>query len=227
MKTAASALLILPCSATKNAPLHPVFPEPGRALANVLVNTAEALREGRRGLAACVDWQSAEFAALDYYDGALYQAPGLRATVAAAMRSGAIDAMILSGGYGAIYADERIHRYDKQMDFAYWRRHRLPAVLAESIELSGVQAVYAFLARATAYARILRAIAWERVKKMRGLAEAGLFYIDFPGRQGAQSKVPPALGVAVVEFIQAGFDRTPLIAKALEGNRFVFEEFRT
>ena len=80
----------------------------------MLVRAAELLPGGRRGLSAYVDWQSPEFAALDYYDDALYQVPGLRRIIAAAMRSGAIDVVILSGAYGTVYADERIHRYQKR-----------------------------------------------------------------------------------------------------------------
>ena len=175
-----STLLFLPRSASKNSPLHSVFPEPGRALLTAVAHSAEALREGRQGLADCVDWQSPEYAALDYYDGALYQVPGLRGAVAAAMRSGAIDVVILSGGYGAVYADEPIHWYEKQMDFAYWKRHGLPAVLEECVELSGARTAYGFVARTTAYARILRAMDWPRLRRRSPLAEAGLFYLDFP-----------------------------------------------
>ena len=217
-------LLFLPCSATKNSPLHAVFPAPGRALLTVLSRSAEALREGRQELADCVDWQSPEFAALDYYDGALYQVPGLRAAVGAAMRSGGVDVVILSGGYGAVYADEPIHRYEEKMDFAYWKIRGLPAVLEECIELSGARTVYGFLARTTAYARILRAVNWAELRRRNRLAEAGLFYLEFPGREGAQSKVPPAIGGAVVEFIAAGFDRPRLLAKDYEGYRFAYEE---
>jgi len=37
--------------------------------------------------------------------------------------------------------------------------------------------------------------------------------------------VPSAIGDAIVQFIEAGFDRTPLLAKDHDGNRFVYEEF--
>ncbi len=139
-------LLILPCSKRKNPPKSPVVSLGSRTVLDVLQRTASQLQQGRRGCAASVDWSSAEFAALDYYDGHLYRVSYLREKLARELTSGNVGTLILSGAYGVVLAEERIHKYDRHMDAGYWLRLRLNEVIGEFVEQTASQRVYIFLA---------------------------------------------------------------------------------
>ncbi|HEX6988349.1 MAG TPA: hypothetical protein VF282_02680, partial [Bacillota bacterium] len=130
-KRSTDVLLILPCSAGKRPAPSPLLPGPGRSILSNLAHTAEALRQVRAGKAHTVCRNSPARAALDYYDGLLYREPGLRDRLAGLIRSGEAEVLILSGGYGAVLADEPIHNYEAPMDVRYWRRHGLPEALTE------------------------------------------------------------------------------------------------
>jgi hypothetical protein len=221
-----TTLVIIPCSGTKTQPAHPVFPDDrGRSFLEAVSATKEQLRRGRGGLTQRINWTSPRFAALDCYDGGLYRVSGLRGDIARVLQSNQAEVLILSGAYGAVFADEHIHDYNQMLDAVYWIRHGLPRALEEYIRLAGFRRVYAFAASTTSYARIVRSISWQRLHHIHSLEEAGLFSVDFRGRRGAQRIVPAVLGEAVIGFLGGALDKAQILGKPLRGERLLFERF--
>lgn len=221
-----TTLVIIPCSGTKTQPAQPVFPDDrGRSFLEAVSATKEQLRRGREGLTQRINWTSPRFAALDYYDGGLYRASGFRWCIARALQSNQAEVLILSGAYGAVFADEHILDYNQMLDAAYWVRHGLPRALEEYIRLAYFRRVYAFTASTTSYARIVRGVSWQRLHHMHPLEEAGLFSVDFRGHRGAQRIVPAVLGEAVIGFLGAALDKAQILGKPLRGERLLFERF--
>lgn len=194
-------LLILPCSKRKNPPKSPVVSLGSRTVLDVLQRTASQLQQGRRGCAASVDWSSAEFAALDYYDGHLYRVSYLREKLARELTSGNVGTLILSGAYGVVLAEERIHKYDRHMDAGYWLRLRLNEVIGEFVEQTASQRVYIFLAAKSPYVKIIERVNWGQLKAMRQVREAMFVTVNSDGLNGAQQIVPRLLGEAIVELL--------------------------
>ncbi len=217
-------LLILPCSKRKTPPISPVFPRStGRNFVGTLVETAEQVQRGRDGLKSHIDWASNQYVAADYYAGWLYSAVGFRRALCTALESSQIEAVILSGAYGAVFADELIHSYDKKLDAGYWLRYGLDRALEEYVGRSRIRRVCAFAAATSPYAKVLRGIAWGRFRERSTLTEAGLFSVDFQGNGGAQRVVPAALGEAVTEFIRAGLEKESILHRMWSGQRLHYD----
>jgi cytoplasmic iron level regulating protein YaaA (DUF328/UPF0246 family) len=65
--------------------------------------------------------------ALDRYNGILYRTDvSLKETIAAAIRGSAAEVVILSGGFGAVTASQRIQWYDQRFEFDHWCKHKVP-----------------------------------------------------------------------------------------------------
>ena len=179
------------------------------------------LSEGRKGNAAAIYWASAQHAALDYYDGILYQVPGFRQAVVEALRSGEPEFLILSGAYGMLFPEEPIHNYEKPLNAPYWVGHRLPEVIEELVEKANVETVYGFLPKTTDYRKIFEAVDWGRLKAERHVEHVGLFSPQWRGG-GAQVGVPRLLGEAIVVFISTGLSERAVCSHAYEGGTIRF-----
>lgn len=218
---ASGVLLIIPCSAGKRAAPTPLLPGAGRSIVDELTSTAADLARGRAGKEARLRRETPQRAALDYYDGHFYRVPGLRNRLAQLVRDGRAEVLILSGGYGALLADEPIHDYEAPLNASYWRRHRLPQVLADFIESRGFRRVHAFAAHSTGYASILKMVPWRHLAGR--LDEAVLWSVESSGG-GAMVAVPRALGHAARALIDAGFDRSEIPGQVLGRCQIIAED---
>lgn len=73
--------------------------------------------------------------ALDRYNGILYKTDSsLRARLSEAIRQAAVQVVILSGGYGAVTASQRIRWYNQPFEFDHWLQHKLPEALVRFAE---------------------------------------------------------------------------------------------
>jgi hypothetical protein len=210
--TAAPALIIIPCSGDKEPSRDPVYPEDtGASVLQRLPTTREHLIAGRAGLSERIDISSKKVAALDLYNGLMYQAsPQFRYLFWQAQRDRLVDSLILSGGYGLVLPDEFIHDYNQKMNLAYWTRHKIGDAIAEFIRLGGYQRIYAFLPLST-YGRVMELVPWTDAR-LSGLAEAGLFYVDIPPRSGAQHHVPRGLGEALAIFLNSNMNKQRVLS---------------
>jgi len=168
-------------------------------------------------LGACVRWGSPCYAALDYYAGWLYSVFGFRKAVLEARELGLAEFCILSGAYGLVYAEEFIHSYGKPLDAAYWRRHELPRVIAELIETIGVKRVYSFCAATTDYRKVLEHVNWLAIGRSANLEAAVIFSPVAGGGSGAQTKVPTALGEAILAFLGNALDPRAVLTGSWQG----------
>jgi hypothetical protein len=135
-------LLIIPCSGRKE-------PRLDTQLAEVTVGDLIAgesrvvLEEGRRRAFSQsrtqLDEKSPMLPALAYYSGQPYATPGVRDGLLEAVRAG-VHVVIVSGGYGVVRAEERIHRYNAHLGTQ--TRHvwssRLPLILRDYVARQGI-----------------------------------------------------------------------------------------
>jgi hypothetical protein len=142
-------LLVIPCSGRKE-------PRLGTQLAEVTIGDfigAEAravLDEGRRRAFAQSNThlyeESPLQSALAYYSGQPYATPGVRDGLLEAVRTG-VHVVIVSGGYGVVRAEERIHRYNAHLGTQ--TRHvwssRLPVILRDYVARQGITRSFVLL----------------------------------------------------------------------------------
>jgi hypothetical protein len=123
------------------------------------------------------------------YQGAFYRAAGPAVAQAAATAN----VVIISGGYGVARAGEPIGWYEKVLRVADWPPGLLESVLISQARQAGSQAVVAFAARTSGYARLVCRTPWQ---------DAGLtaFLVTITGVSGALREVPRRLGLAFVAF---------------------------
>jgi hypothetical protein len=112
--------------------------------------------------------------------------------------------VILSGGYGLLRADEPIGAYNKVLSRSDWPPGLLESLLADEAVRVGAEAVIAFAAATTAYARLVRGAPW----RQRGIAD--VFLLTVPGAGGgAMVEVPRRLGQAFTALWEREADRFP------------------
>ncbi len=216
----AKTLVLIPCSEGKRAPARPaVSAGSTRFVLNDLPGTGPRLAAGREGLRATVRWDSPCHAALDYYDGLLYQVPGLREVVVGARASGLVELAILSGAYGLVYPEEPIHDYENRLNVSYWRRQGLPEAVAELVERSGAKRVYGFFAATAPYRQIVGLVDWRRLGRSCGLEEVAVFSPCWDGQGYAVREVSGTLGEGVVAFLSGGL-RPEAVLQASSRLRF-------
>jgi hypothetical protein len=135
------------------------------------------------------------------YTGAFYDAA--HEAFADSTAAGA-DIVILSGGYGAIQADEPIGWYDTPLRLANWPDHAIETALLEHVERTRPASVVAFLSATTDYARVVRRTRWSTA----GSVPVRLVTAQAAGG-GAMVKVPRLLGRAFSAFWAGSLDTLP------------------
>lgn len=108
-------------------------------------------------------------------------------------------ALILSGGYGILRADEPIAYYDRKLRIGDWPSGMLERAIIDEARRVGATKVVTFVSASADYAKLFRRVPW-------GGTELGavLVTIDFHGG-GAQVEVPKRLAQA----FSAWWHRTP------------------
>jgi hypothetical protein len=129
--------------------------------------------------------------ALRRYAGTLYKAltDDVRATLEQAPH-----VVIISGGYGAVLANEPIGWYDARFNPAWWPHRLVPRCLAAYAKTHQLNAVVAFAGGSTPYAKVVRAAPWAEC----GLEKACLLTPLVQG--GAMRRTPQALGQSLAAF---------------------------
>lgn len=185
------ALVVLPCSASKRHGGSSL--RVGRAAADLLQPaTAQALvaARNRQRSAANVD-ESGWKAAWQRYDGTLYNATRRLGQALAAGQQ----FVILSGGYGIVFADEPIGEYDRRFSLRDWPKGLLESCLEEIVERAGATSVVSFCARSTDYAELVRRI------ERRATVPVVHVSANLEGRGGAMVLAPRAAGEALDAFL--------------------------
>ncbi len=178
------AMLVIPCSAAKARGGQPPGPGAGSGV-------PQPLRAARAQVLAAVPADARQvLPAWRRYQGAFYRGAG--PAVASAAAAGKV--VIISGGYGVARADELIGWYDKVLRLTDWPSGMLESVLISQARQAGPQAVVAFAARTSCYARLVRRTPWQDI----GITT---FLVSISGvSSGAMSEVPRRLGLAFAAF---------------------------
>lgn len=187
--------MVLPCSAAKRSGGEPLDLHQAHGIAEWLPRKLrDELVEvrARVALRAKVD-ETHVRPALERYAGHLYGAAGSHLGEVVARARGVV---ILSGGYGAVLADEPIGTYDTVLRPADWPDGLLGRVLVATAQALAVDAVVAFLSRSTAYARIVRSAPWPPDGPWVGLVSP-----ENDSAGGAMVTVPRSLGDALAGYV--------------------------
>ncbi len=122
------------------------------------------------------------------YDGALYGA-GRRAL--ADLMAAGIHVIILSGGYGAVLAQEPIGRYEARLKPSWWPNHLIERVLIAYAQRQGILSVRAFVSSTGPYVTILKRVGW----RAAGIDDALL--LTPQAELGAMRRSPATQGEAL------------------------------
>lgn len=186
----AGALVVLPCSASKRRGASAT--DAGRAVTEVLhPSTSLTLTRARQRLRAAAGLDETQWmAAWQRYDGTLYSASRRLGAGLAAGQS----VVILSGGYGLVFADEPIGWYDHRFSLSDWPKGLLESCLDELVERTDSTSVVSFCARSTGYAELVR-------RYERG-ADVPVTHVspNLEGRGGAMALTPRVSGEALDAF---------------------------
>jgi hypothetical protein len=209
-------LVVFPCSASKRASASPRFhPSHYQSILDFLPRTRDLLATARGAIGGpAIDRSSPIRAALDYYDGHLYQTAGLRKAIADGMLGNRAEFLILSGAYGLLLPNEPIHHYDKSLYKPEWVRKGMLAILAEYIGRRHPDLLVTFAGKSTHYAGIMRAIPWGGIDLPHDF-QAWLGSPLIGPSEAPRMRVPRALGEAILAFIGSGYS-----LNALRGARF-------
>ncbi len=100
--------------------------------------------------------------------------------------------IILSGGYGAVLAQEPIGYYNAALKPSWWPNKLLPRILLAYAGSRGITSVRAFASVTSPYFRVLNAIRWNEA----GIADALLLAPE--AKSGGTRKSPASLGEALI-----------------------------
>jgi hypothetical protein len=191
-----SAMLVIPCSGDKTRGGHPnAQPTPSASWPEQL-----SIARAHVGTQAHVDERKV-MPAWRRYNGRFYQEA--RRELDAAVAAG-VPVVILSGGYGLLRADEPIGTYNKMLKRSDWPPGLLESLLVDEVARVRPEAVIAFTAATTDYAKLIRGAPW----RQRGVD--AVFHITISGvGGGAMAKVPRALGHAFSAVWKRDPDRFP------------------
>lgn len=183
----AHTLLVIPCSAKKACE---GASQPGPRLASSLPPTlAKQLAAAQATVATKIKIDtSAMLPAWQRYQGALYKAAHSALKAATAQHA---HLLILSGGYGAVLAEQPIGCYDAVLKPGWWPDHILQQCLAAYAEAHGLTGVVGLAGASTAHAKVICSTCWPCAVK-----HAFLLSPPSPADGGAMSLVPQALGEA-------------------------------
>jgi hypothetical protein len=156
----AKTLLVIPCSGKKRDCYDPVE---GEATITQALPAALAVElvEARRRVKKLVSFDERRpIPAWQRYDGALYEAG--RHALATLMASG-MHVVIISGGYGAILAEEPIGKYQARLNPSWWPNRLIERVLIAYAQGHGIKSVRAFVSATGPYVSILKRVRWRYV----------------------------------------------------------------
>ena len=182
-----STLLVIPCSAKK------VMTRSAESGGSVLDSLPSALGSElaaarlQNATVARVD-ESQRTQAVDAYDGMVYRtgASGVRS-----LMSRGATVLIISGGYGLVFADETIGSYSQVFRPSMWQRQLVGRCISALAEARKVTHVVGLLSASTDYSKVFVAAPWnDRI---------GAVQLLTPERttKGAQVKAPRAQGEAL------------------------------
>jgi hypothetical protein len=185
----AKTMLIIPCSSAKRD-----CADPGVAGATITqslpTDLATELIDARSRAKTLAPFDERKLIpAWQRYDGALYAAG--RQALADLMAAGN-HVIILSGGYGAVLAEEPIGQYAARLNPAWWPNRLIERVLLAYAQRHGIVSVRTFVAATGPYVSILRRIRWRDA----GIDDALLFTPH--AELGAMRRSPAAQGEALV-----------------------------
>ena len=185
----AKTMLIIPCSSVKRD-----CADPGAAGATITQNlptdlAAELIEARSRAKTLAPFDERKLIPAWQRYDGALYAAG--RQALADLMAAGN-HVIILSGGYGAVLAEEPIGQYGAHLNPAWWPNRLIDRVLLAYAQRHGIVSVRAFVAATGPYVSILKRIKWRDA----GIDDALLFTPQV--ELGAMRRSPATQGEALV-----------------------------
>ena len=202
-------LILFPCSGAKQrVAITKIFDEDNEKKVTDYLDTTRAyLMAGRKGMSSYIDNDSQLMSALDRYSGNLYSIDSFRETVRASYSMKNVHILIMSGAYGILLLNERIHYYKQPINAQYWKLNRLPDVIEEYIEKNNISHVYGFFSFSTDYIKIMKGINWNRLRHIANLEIARTYYVDFRGSGGAQVIVPQTTGMLIVSFIRSKFNQ--------------------
>lgn len=185
----AKALILVPCSKTKQVG-SPEAGGRGLLTDSLPESLADELVQARHKIAANVLFdETAPVPAMERYSGTLYQDGG-RAALRDLMRAGT-HVIILSGGYGAVLANEPIGVYEAALRLSWWPGNVLERVLVAYARVHDIQSVRAFAAATSPYAKVLTRARWREA----GIADALL--VTPEARPGGVRMSPASIGQAL------------------------------
>jgi hypothetical protein len=183
------SLLVIPCS--KRKAKDGAACERVASLADRLPPALAAeLQEARRNVAQkiLID-EVALMPAWRRYDGSLYR---MAHYALGDLLAEGMHIIILSGGYGALLAEEPIGEYNMALKPSWWPNRLLPRVLLAYAKSHGVSSVRAFASVTSPYFRVLSAVRWGEA----GVRDAMLLAPE--AQPGGTLRSPASMGQAIV-----------------------------
>jgi len=147
---------------------------------------------------------------LSLYQGSFYSVPGLKDEIYNQIRSGKLDFLIMSAGYGFVHPFQKIHYYDLKMKgdvTRWWRQNDLHKILEEYVINQKIKRVYGFFSKTGDYKKIFEDVNWRSLKNVE---KAGYYYLQGIRGRKAQQVVPKTLGILMLHQIEIGFQRHPI-----------------
>ena len=182
------SLLIIPCSQGKFDGGEAGGRGP-RLTDKVAPELAAELMEAREDASAMTRFdESALMPAWQRYDGSLYRScsDALGDLLAEGMHI-----IILSGGYGAVLAEEPIGNYNQALKTSWWPNKLLQRVLLSYAKAQGIVSVRAFASATSPYFRVLSGMRWDE----SGVSDALLIAPET--MPGGTLKSPASIGEAI------------------------------
>ena len=153
---------------------------------------AVELGQARQGAASRTPFdERALMPAWQRYDGSLYRSGG---NALGELLEQGMHIIILSGGYGAVLADEPIGNYNQALKTSWWPNRLLQRVLLSYAQRQGIECVRAFASATSAYFRVLSGMNWDAA----GVEDALLIAPET--QPGGTLKSPASIGEAITSF---------------------------
>lgn len=184
-------LIVIPCSGSKQRGSAPCG---SLTLASMISqDLAGSLEISRASIREQASVDRTRMPAYLRYTGELYR-HGADA-IAAGVADGH-EALIISGAYGVVRADEGIAWYDKRLRLLDWPRGMLESCILDYARRQSVSSILAVVARTSPYATLMRGVA-----AIAGSIRVRILSPVIGAGEGAQGKVPRAQGQAVAQIL--------------------------
>jgi hypothetical protein len=188
----AKTLLIIPCSGAKRDCRN--AGEVGPAITRSLPeNLAAELHNARQRVKALVPFDERQLIpAWQRYNGSLYDIG--RDALAGLMAAG-MHVIIISGGYGAVLAQEPIGRYEARLKPSWWPNHLIERVLIAYAQRHAIASVRAFVSATGPYVTILYHVRW------RDAGISDVLVLTPEAEPGGMRRSPATQGEALVALL--------------------------